>query len=171
MMEPQRQSSINSQCTEAHRIAKEGSATSQTFPARLCDAAPGVRSDQEVGASQITKALQQLDSVIQQNSASAEKMASTAEELSSQAESLQSSIAFFQVDAICPKGHGQGRNAPPRHENRRPSLPRKTRANRSPSQPSHPRGAQPRTSIPTRTTMDSRPLWSRRRDQGPARAA
>ena len=54
--------------------------------------------EQDVGASQITKALQQLDSVIQQNSSAAEEMASTAEELSSQAEALQSAISFFKVD-------------------------------------------------------------------------
>jgi methyl-accepting chemotaxis protein len=55
--------------------------------------------EQDLGAGQINKAIQQLDQVIQQNASSSEEMASTAEELSSQAEQLQSAIAFFRVDA------------------------------------------------------------------------
>jgi methyl-accepting chemotaxis protein len=54
--------------------------------------------EQDLGAGQINKAIQQLDQVIQQNASSSEEMASTAEELSSQAEQLQSAIAFFRVD-------------------------------------------------------------------------
>src|SRR6185369_13456867 len=50
------------------------------------------------GATQVNKALQQLDQVIQQNAAASEEMASTAEELSSQADVLQSAMAFFKVD-------------------------------------------------------------------------
>jgi methyl-accepting chemotaxis protein len=54
--------------------------------------------EQDLGAGQINKAIQQLDQVIQQNASASEEMASTAEELSSQAEQLQSAIAFFRVD-------------------------------------------------------------------------
>ena len=53
--------------------------------------------EQESGAGQINKAIQQLDQVIQQNASAAEEMASTAEELSSQAEQLQSTVAFFRT--------------------------------------------------------------------------
>jgi methyl-accepting chemotaxis protein len=54
--------------------------------------------EQDLGAGQINKAIQQLDQVIQQNASASEEMASTAEELSSQAEQLQSAIAFFRID-------------------------------------------------------------------------
>jgi methyl-accepting chemotaxis protein len=53
--------------------------------------------EQDSGAGQINKAIQQLDQVIQQNASAAEEMASTAEELSSQAEQLQSTVAFFRI--------------------------------------------------------------------------
>ncbi len=54
--------------------------------------------EQDLGADQIARAIQQLDQVIQQNSAVAEEMASTSEELASQSEQLQSAIGFFKVD-------------------------------------------------------------------------
>lgn len=54
--------------------------------------------EQDSGAGQISKAIQQLDSVIQQNASASEQMASTSEELSSQAEQLKESISFFQID-------------------------------------------------------------------------
>jgi methyl-accepting chemotaxis protein len=60
----------------------------------------GASREQDVGASQISQALQQLDTVIQQNATSAEQMASTAEELSVQAETLQSAISFFRLDDL-----------------------------------------------------------------------
>lgn len=53
--------------------------------------------EQDTGADQISKAIQQLDQVIQQNASASEEMASTSEELSSQAEQLQSSISYFNV--------------------------------------------------------------------------
>jgi methyl-accepting chemotaxis protein len=58
----------------------------------------GASREQDAGASQITQALQQLDTVIQQNAAAAEEMASTAQQLSEQAETLQGSIAFFRIE-------------------------------------------------------------------------
>ncbi|MFA5517347.1 MAG: Cache 3/Cache 2 fusion domain-containing protein [Desulfuromonadales bacterium] len=54
--------------------------------------------EQDLGAEQINKALQQLDQVIQGNAASAEEMASTAEQLAAQAESLQDAVAFFRLE-------------------------------------------------------------------------
>jgi methyl-accepting chemotaxis protein len=54
--------------------------------------------EQDIGASQINQAIQQLDKVTQQNAGASEEMSATSEELASQAEELQSSIAFFKVD-------------------------------------------------------------------------
>jgi methyl-accepting chemotaxis protein len=55
--------------------------------------------EQDIGASQINEAIQQLDKVTQQNSSASEEMAATSEELAAQSEELQSSISFFRVDA------------------------------------------------------------------------
>lgn len=57
-------------------------------------------NEQNTGASQISKAILQLDQVIQQNASATEEMASTSEELSSQAQQLQESIGFFKLNAI-----------------------------------------------------------------------
>ncbi|MBY5581108.1 methyl-accepting chemotaxis protein [Rhizobium leguminosarum] len=54
--------------------------------------------EQDIGASQINEAFQQLDKVTQQNAGASEQMSATSEELASQAEELQTSIAFFKVD-------------------------------------------------------------------------
>jgi methyl-accepting chemotaxis protein len=59
--------------------------------------------EQDIGASQINEAIQQLDKVTQQNASASEEMAATSEELAAQSEELQTSIAFFRVDA----GHGK----------------------------------------------------------------
>jgi len=55
--------------------------------------------EQDTGADQIARAIQQLDAVIQQNASSSEEMASTSEELSSQSEQLSQTIEFFKVDS------------------------------------------------------------------------
>jgi methyl-accepting chemotaxis protein len=54
--------------------------------------------EQDIGASQINEAIQQLDQVTQQNASASEQMAATSEELAAQSEELQTSIAFFRVD-------------------------------------------------------------------------
>ncbi|WP_436004438.1 methyl-accepting chemotaxis protein, partial [Rhizobium sp. LjRoot30] len=54
--------------------------------------------EQDIGASQINEAIQQLDKVTQQNAGASEQMSSTSEELAAQAEELQTSIAFFKVE-------------------------------------------------------------------------
>ncbi len=54
--------------------------------------------EQDAGAAQIGRAIQQLDQVIQQNASASEEMASTAEELTAQAEQLQEMISFFSLD-------------------------------------------------------------------------
>ena len=55
--------------------------------------------EQDTGAVQINKAIQQLDQVIQQNASASEEMSSTAEELASQSELLQETIGFFKIGA------------------------------------------------------------------------
>jgi methyl-accepting chemotaxis protein len=59
--------------------------------------------EQDIGASQINEAIQQLDKVTQQNAGASEQMSATSEELAAQAEELQASIAFFKVDNIAHK--------------------------------------------------------------------
>ncbi|HEX7853494.1 MAG TPA: methyl-accepting chemotaxis protein [Sphingobium sp.] len=54
--------------------------------------------EQDIGASQINEAIQQLDKVTQQNSGASEQISATSEELAAQAEELQHSIAYFRVN-------------------------------------------------------------------------
>lgn len=54
--------------------------------------------EQDIGASQINEAIQQLDKVTQQNAGASEEMSATSEELAAQAEELQQSISFFRTD-------------------------------------------------------------------------
>jgi methyl-accepting chemotaxis protein len=56
--------------------------------------------EQDIGASQINDALQQLDRVTQQNASASEEISSTSDTLAHQAEELQGSIAFFRVDNV-----------------------------------------------------------------------
>ncbi|OIQ68582.1 methyl-accepting chemotaxis protein III [mine drainage metagenome] len=64
--------------------------------------------EQDIGASQINEAIQQLDKVTQQNASASEEMSATSEELAAQAEELQTSIAYFKTVAQAP----QARRAP-----------------------------------------------------------
>jgi len=66
--------------------------------------------EQDIGASQVNEAIQQLDKVTQQNSGASEEMSATSEELAAQAEELQASIAFFKVE----RANTNGRPAPAR---------------------------------------------------------
>jgi methyl-accepting chemotaxis protein len=54
--------------------------------------------EQNQGATQVNKAIQQLSHVTQGNASAAEEMSSNAEELNSQAEELKAAISYFQVD-------------------------------------------------------------------------
>jgi len=54
-------------------------------------------AEQSSGATQVSKAMQQLDQVIQQNASASEEMSTGADELSEQAEALQQAISFFKV--------------------------------------------------------------------------
>ncbi|PWE53478.1 methyl-accepting chemotaxis protein [Metarhizobium album] len=66
--------------------------------------------EQDIGASQINEAIQQLDKVTQQNAGASEQMSATSEELAAQAEELQASIAFFRVESA--KGRAAQKPAP-----------------------------------------------------------
>jgi len=55
--------------------------------------------EQDIGASQINEAIQQLDRVTQQNASASEEMSATSEELSGQAEELQATISYFRIDS------------------------------------------------------------------------
>ncbi|QVM82738.1 methyl-accepting chemotaxis protein [Novosphingobium decolorationis] len=55
--------------------------------------------EQDIGASQINDAIQQLDKVTQQNAHASELISSTSDGLAGQAGDLQNSITFFQVGA------------------------------------------------------------------------
>ena len=61
-------------------------------------------AEQGSGATQVSKAMQQLDQIIQQNASASEEMSTGADELSEQAEALQGAISFFNVG-----GQEQGR--------------------------------------------------------------
>jgi methyl-accepting chemotaxis protein len=54
--------------------------------------------EQDVGSTQINRAIQDLDRVIQQNAAAAEEMASTSEELSGQSVEMQRLMSFFLLN-------------------------------------------------------------------------
>jgi methyl-accepting chemotaxis protein len=56
--------------------------------------------EQDIGASQINEAIQQLDKVTQQNASASEQMSATSEELAAQAEELQASIAYFRLSNV-----------------------------------------------------------------------
>jgi methyl-accepting chemotaxis protein len=58
--------------------------------------------EQDIGASQINQAIQQLDKVTQQNASASEEVSATSEVLSSQAEVLQSTIAYFRLGTDAP---------------------------------------------------------------------
>jgi len=58
--------------------------------------------EQDIGASQINEAIQQLDKVTQQNASASEQMSATSEELAAQAEELQTSIAYFRTGNAVP---------------------------------------------------------------------
>ncbi|MFD1747597.1 methyl-accepting chemotaxis protein [Rhizobium helianthi] len=74
--------------------------------------------EQDIGASQINDAIQQLDKVTQQNAGASEEMSATSEELAAQAEELQASIAFFRVE----RSHASRGNTAQAPKPQRPSA-------------------------------------------------
>jgi len=81
--------------------------------------------EQDTGAAQITKAIQQLDQVIQQNASGAEETSATAEELTGQAGGLQEAIAFFKLDAGAVSPAAKHTIQPARPAASKPPQPRK----------------------------------------------
>ena len=84
-------------------VSKAGEALAQLVPniqktAELVQEISAASREQDIGAGQINRAIQQLDMVIQQNTSGAEAMATRAEVLASQAEQLQDVIDFFIVE-------------------------------------------------------------------------
>jgi len=65
--------------------------------AELVQEIAAATNEQNAGADQINKALQELDQVVQQNAAASEEVASTSETLSAQAVELQRTVSFFTI--------------------------------------------------------------------------
>jgi methyl-accepting chemotaxis protein len=89
--------------------------------------------EQDIGASQINEAIQQLDKVTQQNASASEEMSATSEELAAQAEELQTSIAYFRTNSG---------GTPARRPAARPAVKRPAA-----SAPRKPAAAAPRQSV------------------------
>ncbi len=108
---------ISELSTESVDVAeKAGKLLDQILPdiqktAELVEEISSASTEQDVGATQISTAMQQLDSVIQQNASASEEMASTAEELSGQSEQLMQTMSFFKLTdrAALPRGAGGNR--------------------------------------------------------------
>ena len=76
--------------------------------AKLVESISAACREQDVGAEQVNRAIQQLDSVTRQNSAASEQMSATSEQLAAQAESLQHTISYFRIvdeNKAPPAGH------------------------------------------------------------------
>jgi methyl-accepting chemotaxis protein len=128
---------ISAVSSETMKAAKDaGDMLTQLVPnirktAELVSEISAACREQDIGASQINEAIQQLDKVTQQNASASEQMSATSEELSSQAEELQTSIAYFRVDAISAKPAAAPRAAAKRPAPMRAAgatTPRKTTA-------------------------------------------
>jgi methyl-accepting chemotaxis protein len=65
--------------------------------------------EQDIGATQVNQAIQQLDKVTQQNASASEQVSATSEELSAQAERLQATIAYFKMDETSKPSSGGDR--------------------------------------------------------------
>ena len=76
--------------------------------------------EQDIGASQVNLAIQQLDEVTQHNASASEQISSTSESLADQAEELQQSIAFFRLDQGRTIAAAPARKAAPAAATRRP---------------------------------------------------
>ena len=96
--------------TEISAVSSETVKAAQSAGEMLTTLVPNIRKtaelvseisaacrEQDIGASQINEAIQQLDKVTQQNASASEQMSATSEELAAQAEELQASIAYFRL--------------------------------------------------------------------------
>ncbi|UAL10141.1 methyl-accepting chemotaxis protein [Caulobacter segnis] len=109
-----------SAATEISAVSSETVKAAQSAGDMLTSLVPNIRKtaelvseisaacrEQDIGASQINEAIQQLDKVTQQNASASEQMSATSEELAAQAEELQASIAYFRLS-----NGGQGARKP-----------------------------------------------------------
>ena len=126
--------------------------------------------EQDIGASQINEAIQQLDKVTQQNAGASEEMSATSEELAAQAEELQTSIAFFRVDNVAARQASRKPSpAPARSAAQRPPQTRPRKAGSARPTRRRPAGARqgfrprPRAWVARMRTM---PTSRRARDHG-----
>jgi methyl-accepting chemotaxis protein len=87
--------------------------------------------EQNTGASQVSKAMQQLDQVIQSNSASSDQLASTAQELATQSAQLRQSVAFFRLDRNGAHVDRTAHAAPPARPTRKKPAARKPEVKRA----------------------------------------
>jgi methyl-accepting chemotaxis protein len=94
---------INELSTSSVAVAEEaGTLLAKMLPniqktAELVQEISAASREQDAGADQIAKSIQQLDGVIQQNASTSEEMASTAEQLNVQSGKLQTMISYFHV--------------------------------------------------------------------------
>lgn len=77
-------------------------------------------SEQTASATNVNRAMQQLDSVVQRNSAASEEVAATAEELTAQSNQLRQNLAFFQVGQETGSPMRRAVPQPPRQSTLRP---------------------------------------------------
>ncbi|WP_304169292.1 methyl-accepting chemotaxis protein [Phenylobacterium aquaticum] len=138
--------------TEIGAVSSETVKAAQSAGEMLTSLVPNIRKtaelvaeisaacrEQDIGASQINEAIQQLDKVTQQNASASEQMSATSEELAAQAEELQASISYFRTEA---PGAAARRPAPAR---RRPPAAARPVAAAAPARPK-PKSA-PRTAV------------------------
>ncbi|MGK6322945.1 methyl-accepting chemotaxis protein [Sphingomonas sp. DT-51] len=95
--------------------------------------------EQDLGATQVNLAIQQLDQVTQQNASASEQISSTADALSGQAEELQQSVAFFRLDEANARAAAP-RRAPRASAKPAPRVAHAAHAARRTSEPPRPRG-------------------------------
>lgn len=84
--------------------------------------------EQDLGAGQISTALQQLEQVIQNNAAASEEMASTSEELSAQAAQLQVTVSFFGIKRKARNDEREQESQPPKNVSPQPRRLTKSKA-------------------------------------------
>ena len=97
---------------EINELANSSMAIAEHANAILLELVPDIRNtaklvqeisaasrEQDLGAAQINRAIQQLDQVIQQNSVTSEEMSATADLLNTQAGQLQTTTMFFTLAA------------------------------------------------------------------------
>ena len=118
--------------TEIGAVSSETVKAAQSAGEMLTSLVPNIRKtaelvaeisaacrEQDIGASQINEAIQQLDKVTQQNASASEEMSATSEELAAQAEELQASISYFRIAS---QGAGHRAQAPAHRPTPRPAA-------------------------------------------------